>query len=124
MQILSYVYPNNICLIYPLSVPSHKVLWSALQVFGKFNIAGALRDQGINPLSIVEGRNADAQFPFSNYSRQQLALVNHLVDHIYQGFIQKVLTGQHACPATCCNDSCSLLDRPAAFYHVAMLRQG
>ena len=63
-------------------------------MFGKFNIAGALRDQGVNPLSIVEGRNADAQFPFSNYSRQQLALVNHLVDHIYRGFIQKVLPWQ------------------------------
>ena len=64
------------------------------QVFGKFNIAGALREQGINPAAIAEGRNADAQFPFNDYSRQQLAQVNHLVDHIYLGFIQKVpLTG-------------------------------
>lgn len=60
------------------------------QVFGKFNIAGALRDQGVNPVTIAEGSNADAQFPFSNYNRQQLAQVNHLVDHIYLGFIQKV----------------------------------
>lgn len=63
------------------------------QVFGKFNIAGALREQGINPATIAEGRNADAQFPFSDYSRQQLAQVNHLVDHIYLGFIQKVPAG-------------------------------
>ena len=59
-------------------------------MFGKFNIAGALRDQGVNACSISEGRNADAQFPFADYTRQQLAQVNHLVDHIYLGFIQKV----------------------------------
>ena len=76
----------------------------AAQVFGKFNIAGALRDQGVNACSIVEGRNADAQFPFAAYSRQQLRLVNHLVDHIYTGFIQKVAPCSLLCA---CQDACS-----------------
>lgn len=60
-------------------------------MFGKFNIADALRQYGINPCTIVEGRNADAQFPFSDWNKEQLRQVNHLVDHIYTGFIQKVL---------------------------------
>ena len=59
-------------------------------MFGKFNIADALRQYGINPCTIVEGRNADAQFPFSDWNKEQLKQVNHLVDHIYSGFVQKV----------------------------------
>lgn len=59
-------------------------------MFGKFNIAHTLRQYGINPCTIVEGRNADAQFPFSDWNREQLRQVNHLVDHIYDGFVQKV----------------------------------
>ena len=61
-----------------------------LQVFGKFNIADALRQYGINPCTLLEGRNADAQFPFSDWNKEQLKQVNHLVDHIYSGFVQKV----------------------------------
>lgn len=61
-----------------------------MQVFGKFNIAEALRQQGINPCTISEGRNADAQFPFSDWTPEQERQVNRLVDHIYTGFIQKV----------------------------------
>jgi len=61
-----------------------------MQVFGKFNIAEALRQQGINPCTISQGRNADAQFPFSDWTREQERQVNRLVDHIYAGFIQKV----------------------------------
>ena len=60
-------------------------------MFGKFNIADTLRQYGINPCTIVEGRNADAQFPFSDWNREQLRQVNHLVDHIYDGFVQKVM---------------------------------
>ena len=60
-------------------------------MFGKFNIADTLRQYGINPCTIVEGRNADAQFPFSDWNREQLRQVNHLVDHIYTGFVQKVM---------------------------------
>lgn len=65
-------------------------------MFGKFNIADALRQYGINPCTIVEGRNADAQFPFSDWNKEQLKQVNHLVDHIYTGFVQKVVH-QHPC---------------------------
>lgn len=61
-----------------------------LQVFGKFNIAETLRQQGINPCTIAEGKNADAQFPFSDWTPAQERLVNSLVDHIYAGFIRKV----------------------------------
>ncbi len=63
---------------------------AALQVFGKFNIAETLRQQGINPCTIAEGKNADAQFPFSDWTPAQERLVNSLVDHIYAGFIRKV----------------------------------
>jgi len=59
-------------------------------VFGKFNIADALRQYGVNPCTLLEGRNADAQFPFSDWNKEQLKQVNHLVDHIYNGFVQKV----------------------------------
>ena len=63
---------------------------AALQVFGKFNIAETLRQQGINPCTIAEGKNADAQFPFSDWTPEQERLVNSLVDHIYAGFVRKV----------------------------------
>jgi hypothetical protein len=59
-------------------------------VFGKFNIAEALRHQGINPCTVAEGRNADAQFPFSDWTPDQERQVNFLVDHTYSGFIRKV----------------------------------
>ena len=64
---------------------------AASQVFGKFSIAETLRQQGINPCTIAEGKNADAQFPFSDWTPEQERLVNRLVDHIYAGFIRKVL---------------------------------
>ena len=64
-------------------------------MFGKFNIADALRQYGINPCTLMEGRNADAQFPFSDWNKEQLKQVNHLVDHIYAGFVQKVRSCYH-----------------------------
>ncbi|CAL5221921.1 g4192 [Coccomyxa viridis] len=86
---------------YYISAPATKIVaqpstvtGSIGVVFGKFNIADALRQYGINPCTIVEGRNADAQFPFSDWNKEQLKQVNHLVDHIYSGFVQKVALGR------------------------------
>ncbi|BDA45901.1 Protease 4 [Coccomyxa sp. Obi] len=86
---------------YYISAPATKIVaqpstvtGSIGVVFGKFNIAEALRQYGINPCTIAEGKNADAQFPFSDWTREQERLVNRLVDHIYSGFIRKVAAGR------------------------------
>lgn len=82
---------------------------AASQVFGKFNIAETLRQQGINPCTIAEGKNADAQFPFSDWTPEQERLVNRLVDHIYAGFIRKVLVSYQITSAGVVTRWCPLM---------------
>lgn len=54
----------------------------------------ALRNYGINPESVLVGRNAGLLSPFQELSSAQERQINGLVDDVYQDFLVKVALGR------------------------------